>query len=244
MKRKAIPLGILALVAAGGLWYYQRHRPGDSGNIEASGTVEATEAVLGFAGGGRIAEILVREGDRVPAGMVLARLDTLEAAAHLQQARAQVLASKATLLELERGTRLEEVQEAEAELASAEHTLTDAQIELTRSTGLARDKVVSQQQLDRAQVAFDVAKARRDQASAKLRMLQAGPRPERIAAQRADVAMAEAQVKSLEAVLANLTIAAPFDGIVSTKHHEPGGAVGPEAPVLALMNPGDRSVRI
>jgi HlyD family secretion protein len=244
MKRKVIPVVILVIAATAAYWYYSRRHHQTEGAIEASGTVEATEAVLGFATGGRITEVRVREGDRVTAGQVLARLDTLVTTAHLLQARAQVDAAKASLLEMERGTRIEELEQARAELESAEHTLTDAETELQRTKGLAASKVVSQQQLDRAQVTYDVSKARRDQASAQLRMLEAGPRVEKIAAQRAQVAMAEAQVKSLEATLSDEIIKAPFDAIVTTRHHEPGEAVAANAPVLSLMNPGDRWVRI
>ena len=172
------------------------------------------------------------------------RLDTLETGARLQQAHAQVQAAKAALLEMERGSRIEEIEEARAALESAEHTLTDAETELQRTKRLAEGKVVAQQQLDRAQMTYNVSKARRDQASAQLRLLEAGPRVERIAAQRAQVAMADAQVKSLEATLANQIITAPFDAIVTTRHHEPGEAVSANAPVLSLMNPGDRWVRI
>ena len=157
MKRKVIPVVILVIVAAAAYWFFSRRHQQAEGAIEASGTVEATEAVLGFATGGRITEVLVREGDRVTAGQVLARLDTLVTTARLLQARAQVDAAKASLLEMEHGTRIEELEQARAELESAEHTLTDAETELQRTKGLAASKVVSQQQLDRAQVTYDVS---------------------------------------------------------------------------------------
>jgi hypothetical protein len=116
MNRKVIPPVVLVIAAAAGYWYYSQHRHQAEGSIEASGTVEATEAVLGFASGGRIAEVWVREGDRVTAGQLLARLDTLETGARMQQARAQVQAAKAALLEMERGSRIEELEEARAAL--------------------------------------------------------------------------------------------------------------------------------
>jgi len=140
MKRKVIPAVILVIVATAAYWYYSRAHHQAEGGIEASGTVEATEAVLGFATGGRITQVLVREGDRVTAGQVLARLDTLVTTAHLLQARAQVDAAKASLLEMERGTRIEELEQARAELESAEHTLTDAETELNGPRAWPRAK--------------------------------------------------------------------------------------------------------
>lgn len=75
-------------------------------------------------------------------------------------------------------------------------------------------------------------------------MLEAGPRVETIAAQRAVVAQAEAARAEAEAELANATIRAPFDGTVTVRHREPGETVSAGAPVLTVMDPGDRWVRI
>ena len=63
-------------------------------DLAAAGTVEATEAVLGFPTAGRIEAVRVREGDSVKRGDVLAALDTIEASARLQQAAAQVDAAR------------------------------------------------------------------------------------------------------------------------------------------------------
>ena len=49
-----------------------------TGEIQASGTVEATEADLGFQMAGRLESILVREGDSVEAGAEVAFLDREE----------------------------------------------------------------------------------------------------------------------------------------------------------------------
>ena len=62
---------ILVLAAAGAAWAFRDRLPGPWGasevesGLEASGTVEATEAQLGFSGGGRIEEIAVREAARL-----------------------------------------------------------------------------------------------------------------------------------------------------------------------------------
>src|SRR5262245_360161 len=63
----------------------------------ASGTVEATEASLGFALPGRITQIGPREGDSVKAGDTLARLDAVELGARRAQAQAQVSAARSLL---------------------------------------------------------------------------------------------------------------------------------------------------
>jgi HlyD family secretion protein len=60
----------------------------------------------------------------------------------------------------------------------------------------------------------------------------------------AAVGQAEAAVAQIDAVLTNTTVVAPFDGIVTVRHREPGEVVGAGAPVLTVMNPRDRWVRI
>ena len=58
------------------------------------------------------------------------------------------------------------------------------------------------------------------------------------------VAAAEAGIEVVDATLSFATITAPFDGVVTVRHREPGETAPPGAPVLTLMNPDDRWVRI
>jgi HlyD family secretion protein len=97
---------------------------------------------------------------------------------------------------------------------------------------------------DKAVLARDVAKSRRDQAREQLRLMETGYRKEQVAAARAQVAQAEATLAAMDAVLTDMTIEAPFAGVVTIRHREPGESVGAGAPVLTLMNPDDRWVRI
>jgi HlyD family secretion protein len=71
-----------------------------------------------------------------------------------------------------------------------------------------------------------------------------GPRIERIEAQRAAVAAAQATVQQVNAMLGNAVIRAPFDGVVTVKDREIGETVSPGAPVLTVTNLNDRWVRI
>jgi HlyD family secretion protein len=58
------------------------------------------------------------------------------------------------------------------------------------------------------------------------------------------VAQAEASVGQVDAAIEYAVIKAPFDGLVSLRHREPGEIVQPGAPVLTIINPDDRWVRI
>ncbi len=79
--------------------------------------VPLTQADLTFKAVGRVAEILVDEGDAVTAGQELARLDTRDLQQAVLQAEAEVQSAQAQLAGVRAGARAEEIASAEAVLA-------------------------------------------------------------------------------------------------------------------------------
>jgi HlyD family secretion protein len=96
---------------------------------------------------------------------------------------------------------------------------------------------VSQEVLDKTQMTFEVARSQLTQTEEQYRLVKSGPRRERIEAQRS-------QLEQVEAVLDNMTIRAPSDGVVTVRHREPGETAGAGAPVLSVLEPSSRWVRI
>jgi HlyD family secretion protein len=217
---------------------------GIDGGIQASGTVEATEADLGFQMAGRLESVLVREGDSVEAGAEVAFLDQEELTARRRSAEAQKQAAQALLDEMVSGFRKEEIGEGRAALKQAEELRDDALRDQERARRLFDGGSISREMLDKAQTAFRVAEAGVDQAQQRLQILEDGVRPERLAAQRANVAQADAAVAQVDAALRNSVVVIPFAGIVTVRHREPGETISPGLPVLTLLDPEDRWVRI
>lgn len=83
-KRIRIIIPIAIVLAATVVWLVLRNGRTANAPLMASGTVEATQADLGFEVPGRILEITAREGDSVSAGAELARLDTRQLRAGLE----------------------------------------------------------------------------------------------------------------------------------------------------------------
>ncbi|MEJ2187290.1 MAG: efflux RND transporter periplasmic adaptor subunit [Gemmatimonadota bacterium] len=242
-RKRLIPIVAVVVIGAVVAWLLLRGGQRAS-TLSASGTVEATEADLGFNFAGQITSIAVQEGDKVKAGQVLARLDATELDARRAAAQAQAQAAQAMLRELERGARPEELAQAQAAERAARQRFEDAKRDYERAQRLVDGGAISQEALDKAQTAFDVAQAAYDQARQQRQLVQAGPRPERIAAQRAVLRQAQAAVRQVDANLAHAVVEAPFDGVVTVKHREEGETVGPGLPVVTVMNPGDRWIRI
>ncbi|MGD2044899.1 MAG: efflux RND transporter periplasmic adaptor subunit [Gemmatimonadota bacterium] len=236
-----IPLLVLVAVAA---WYFTRNGDGRGDMLFASGTVEATDADLGFQAPGRVESIAVREGDEVTAGQEIARLDARELDAALGAANAQLSAAQARLTELESGSRPQELATAEAAARSAAQRADEARRNAERARTLFDGGAISRQAMDQAATALEVAVAAQEQAEEQLALVREGPRAETIHAQRALVEQARANATRAEATLANAVVTAPFAGVVTERHREPGETVQPGAPVLTILDPSDRWVRI
>ena len=242
--KRVVPVVAVVLAVAGGLaWWALRPREAEEA-LASSGTVEATEAHLGFDAGGRLAAVAVREGDRVAAGAELAHLAVEEAAARREGAVAAVAVTEARLAELDAGFRREEVAEARAAAAGAADQLAEAHREAERAEVLFAGGAISQEVRDRAATAAEVAASSLAQARARLALLEEGPRAEQRAAARAQLAQARAALDEAEARLSERVLAAPFAGIVLDRHREPGEVVAPGSPVITLIDPADRWVRV
>jgi HlyD family secretion protein len=244
-ERIAVVAAAAVLVLAGlAGWLAFSGGPAGPARITASGTVEATEADLGFQLPGRIESIVVREGERVARGAELAALDRAELLARRAAAEAQLAAARALLSEMERGARPQELAQARSAVTAAAQRHDDAQRDVARARNLFEGGAISREALDKAETAAEVARAQHEQALEQLALVEAGPRDERIAAQRALVRQAEAALAQLDVALENSVIRAPFDGVVTVRHREPGEIVAAGLPVVTLMDPADRWVRI
>lgn len=120
-RRNLLIVGALLALGYGGYRVYLERKP-----YEWSGTVEARTISVGSRVGGRIKEVLVREGDAVQAGQVLLTLEPGDYPAQLQQAKAQLAQFQANLDKLKQGARPEELAEARARALTAKAALAQA----------------------------------------------------------------------------------------------------------------------
>jgi len=141
-----------ALVLLGVGWYaWHRWRVAHA-PYEWSGTVEAHTISLGSRAGGRIAQVLVKEGDRVKPGDVILRLEPGDWPAQREQAEAQLAMAQATLDKLQAGARPEEIAAAKARADSAQ-----AMLQETTAGARSEEVATAQARLDGQQVAVDKA---------------------------------------------------------------------------------------
>jgi multidrug resistance efflux pump len=254
---------VIVLVVAGlGAAFAWKGRGADW--LTASGTLEARNISVGSKVGGRVSQVLVHEGDRVQANQLLVVFDSAELEGQLLQAQGRVQAARANLEKMVRGSRPEEIAEAqaasngfrEAELAQAradlEKARTDAENakrELGRTEQLTASGVMSQQALDNARDrerasqaqalslsnAVTAAEGRLTAAKAVADKTQRGFRAEDIASARAELTLAEGQWKEAEARWAEREVRAPAAAVVETLDLRPGDLLPANSPVAQLL---------
>jgi len=120
-RRNLLIVGALLALAYGGYRVYLERKP-----YEWSGTVEARTISVGSRVGGRIREVLVREGEPVRAGQILVTFEPGDYPAQLMQAKAQLAQYEANLDKLKQGARPEELAEARARAMTAKAALAQA----------------------------------------------------------------------------------------------------------------------
>lgn len=209
-------------------------QPESGGPLTLSGTVEARETTLAFQVGGRIASLLVDEGDEVRSGQELALLDDHDFRDAVVRAQAEVQAAEAALALLEAGSRSQELRVAEATLQQARAELRFANEEVQRIDSLIGKRLASQEQLDQAQLKRDVAVASVRRAEQQLQLLQEGARSEEIDKARAELAVRRSALKSAERQLSYTRLESPVDGVVTLRLAEAGEVLAPGQAVLRV----------
>ena len=243
MKRTSVWLLALAILPLLLAFRWPWQRTGDTDQIELSGTVEAREVDLAFQVGGRIAKLLVDEGDAVKAEQGVAELDARDYELALRNATAQAEAAQAALAALQAGTRVQELRVAEAQLAKAQADLDYARVEFKRIADLVARKLAPQDQLDQAQQRQNVALAGVEQARQNLALLREGPRQEDIDQAAATLRARQAAVETARQQLGYVQLRSPVAGVVSVRLAEGGEVVSPGKAVLRIAELGRPWVR-
>lgn len=158
MKR-LIPFLLLAVAAAAGVYYWRLPKE-DPTRIRLSGNLEITEINAAFKTPGRVVELLVKEGDTVKKGQVLARIESTALELSKQGYQAGVAAAESALAQLRTDTeRARDSLDREAAMRRAEIAQAEAQVRDVQAGSRT-------QEIAQAQAGLDDAKAQRDQAAA------------------------------------------------------------------------------
>lgn len=181
-------------------------RPEFRSTVTASGEIVATRyADIGSDVMGRIVSLPVREGDRVRAGQVLARLDAVPAQSDAASAGAQVAA-----LEADERAAAEQVRNVKAGLVAEDARARDAAAQASRLQDLYKRGIAPAADAETARTAAEAAAAQATAARATVnRAIEAASAASR------RVAQARALQRRADDALTKTSVLSPIDGIVS-----------------------------
>lgn len=261
-KRMVLIFGIVLLLVAGvfiALRFVHRGLP--DGLIQANGRIEGDRVSVASKFPGRISKLLVREGDSVTNGQVLAVLDDAQVQTKVSQASAAVTALAAQLkaaqtsldvLKQDVPLGIEIVQagvaSARALLAKANAAERQAALDANRYRELLTAGTVDNHKSEMANLAATVAAseleaARTGLTRAEKQLAQARLGENRIRAQSDGVAALAAQLEQgravqaeAESVLKDLALIAPISGMITTRVRDVGEVIAAGSPVFDLVN--------
>jgi HlyD family secretion protein len=211
-------------------------------SVAAQGRVEPVSEKLELAIGvvGTLAAVYVDEGDPIKRGQVLAALVDDDQKARVTEAQGQVKLREAELEKLLHGARPEERQQAAAQVQKTMASVALAEQELTRRRPLTATGVSTQQALDQAVSAKQVAEANDNASRAALELINAPPRSEDVAIARANLAVAEANLDQQRALLEKMQLHSPIDGVVLRRYLKTGETISIQ-PLIPVLQVGDTS---
>jgi HlyD family secretion protein len=220
MKKVIWALVLIGLVGVGSAAAWRRWKLSQAsalptGIVSGNGRIESVQVDVAAKYGGRIKEILAREGDLIEEAQVLVKMDTSELEAELEKDK----------------SKLAESQQAAAgvktEITKDESQLNLADVEFKRTRTLLERKNVSREEYDRYRTRLETAKASLEGSKAKLNTANQS------------INAAAAQVKRTEATLADATLKSPAKGRVLYRLAEPAEVVPLGGKILTLINLSD-----
>ncbi|GAA6614727.1 efflux RND transporter periplasmic adaptor subunit [Scytonema sp. NUACC26] len=194
--------------------------------LAANGTVKAERTInLSPKSAGYLKQLLVKEGDRVRQGQIVAYMDDsnlqgqfIESRAQvaqqeanlkklldgnrsqeIAQAAAQLAEAQAKLQQLEAGNRAEDISQAQARLSQAQAKLRQAEDDLQRNQKLFKEGAISQQTVNQKRAERDSTQAQVKEAQAALNLQRRGARTEEIAQARSQVEQRRQSLNLLKA---------------------------------------------
>jgi len=201
------------------------------GQTKADETVELRARVEGV-----LQKVYFREGSAVKKGQLLFTIDKRTFQAALDSARALEAKSVADLAQAQQRT---DVLQAQAQLADAQAVLVKANQDVNRLTPLAKEKAVTEQDLDAAIASQTSAKATVDSRRANLTNLEAAVKYT-IQRAQAEVSSARARIIQAQLDLSYCDIYAPISGIIGFLQVDEGNLVGRgDATLLATVSASD-----
>ena len=202
-----------------------------------SGYVEADYVRLASPIAGTLSQLYVKRGDKVARDAPAFALEQDKELAERREAQSHLAHARATLADLSKGRRPDEVSAAQAQLVQAQAALTQSQADLARQSKLLAAHFIAPSAIDQARAAALRDQGRVHELQAQLRLTHLGARTDELAAAGQDIKAAQAQVAQADWRLAQKSVRVPLDAEVADVLYRAGELVPAGLPVVSLLAP-------
>ncbi len=192
---------------------------------------------------GRLERLAVAKGSRASAGATLFELEHAAEAAALRQAEQELLAAKAQLEDLKKGSRPEEIAALVARLGSAKAEAELSRLDLERQEALFKSGAISQSDYDHARLTHAANLHAVAQNTAQLETSRLGGRTDAVAAAAAAARAAGDAEAHARWSVDQKAQPAPCDALVYDTLYREGEFVPAGSPVVCLLPPANLKVR-
>ena len=196
-----------------------------------------------------ITDILVKEGDRVKKGQVVAKLQSVQASADVTAQQAAIDTALADSAAAEAGVKSMDdgIRTAEATLQRNKAELARSKSAVDRASALYKAELIAKQEYEQRQAEYDTAVAAIGEAEARLAQSrsQAAQARDQLASAQKRVAQLRANLTRFSDVLEKYFVTAPIDGIVTNLPVRMGETVVPgvqNAAASTIMTIADMSL--
>jgi len=218
--------------------------------VTASGEIKPkTYTNLGANAQGRVMELMVKEGDHVRHGQIVARIESVQAHADVDQQRATIASAEADSTASEAGLKVQD-DTIKTQRATIDRTKADlelAKINNDRYEQLYKAGVVAQADLDQRKSTYESQQAGLREAELRLDQLisQRAQTVAQLQSTQRRVTQAQAGLTRLADILEKHDVVTPLDGIVTTLPVQIGETVVPgiqNSAASSIMTVADMSV--
>ena len=185
---------------------------------------------------GTLREFVVKEGDKVKKGQVIAKIDTSDVDSKILDIEAQMELARANLAKAQVGNEPEEVAQENERVLQAQREYDTAKKEYDRMHQLFTSGASTQQELDKAKSQVDSTLSTLNVAKQQLSLKKKGPRKEEIASQQAQINKLQVERGQLEKDRIQSVLIAPADGTIISVAADNGQYVNKGTEILTLAN--------
>jgi len=218
--------------------------------VTASGEIKPkTYTNLGANAQGRVMQLMVKEGDHVHKGQVVARIESIQATADVEQQRATIASAESDSTASEAGLKVQD-DTIKTQRATIDRTKADlelAKINNDRYEQLYKAGVVAKADLDQRKSTYESQQAGLREAELRLEQLisQRAQTVAQLQSTQRRVTQAQAGLTRLTDILEKHDVVTPLDGIVTTLPVQIGETVVPgiqNSAASSIMTVADMSL--